>query len=69
MQSKVTSFSTEFNLLVPDLKKSIQNRLPLLYSDPKIKIVFPVKSIKVIYKRGHNLKEVLSIHHFRQQKI
>ena len=48
MDFKVTSFLTEFNLLLPDLSKLIRNRLPLLYSDPKMKIFFFVFSIKAI---------------------
>ena len=50
MDFKVTSFLTEFNLLLPELNKLIGNRLLSLYSDPKMKIVFPKKSTKEIYK-------------------
>ena len=60
MGFKVTSFLTEFNPLLPDLNKLVRNRLPLLHCDPKIKIVFPERSVKSIYKRGKNLKEILS---------
>ena len=41
MYFKVTSLIIEFNPLLPDLNKLTRNRLPLLYSDPKMKIVFP----------------------------
>ena len=58
MNFKVTSFLTEFNPLLPDLNEFVRNRLPLLLSDPKMKIAFPGKSIKTIYKRGKNLKEI-----------
>ena len=40
MYFKVNSLIIEFNPLPPDLNK-LRNRLPLLYSDPKMKIVFP----------------------------
>ena len=43
MDFKVTSFLTEFNPLLPDLTKLIRNRLPLLYSDPKMKMFFSRK--------------------------
>ena len=43
MDFKVTSFLSEFNPLLPNLNKLIRNRLPLLYSDPQMKIVFPEK--------------------------
>ena len=35
----------------------MRNGLPSLYSDPKMKIAFPEKSIKAIYKTRKNLKE------------
>ena len=44
MDFKVASFLTDFNPLLPGLNKLIRNRLPLLYSDPKMKMVFPEKS-------------------------
>ena len=68
MDFKATSFLTEFNTLLPDLNTLIKNRLPLLYSDPKMKIAFPEKSIKAIYKRGKNLKEMLSPSSFPSTK-
>ena len=43
MDFKVTSFLTELNPLLPDLNNLIRNRLPLLYSDPKMKIIFSRK--------------------------
>ena len=68
MDFKVTLFLTEFIPLLLDLNKLIRNRLPLLYSDPKMKIVFPEKSIKTIYKRGKNLKQILSPSSFPSTK-
>ena len=68
MDFKVTSFLTEFNPLLPDLNKLIRNTLPLLYIDPKMKIAYPEKSIKAIYKRGKNLKEILSPSSFPSTK-
>ena len=57
MDFKVTSFLNEFGPLLPDLNKLIRNRLPLLYSGPKMKkIFFPEKSMKTIYNRDNNLK-------------
>ena len=60
MDFKVTSFLTEFNPLLPDLNRLVRNRLPLLYNDPKTKLVIPERSIKTVYKRGKNMKEILS---------
>ena len=49
-----------YNPLLKDLNKTIQQYLPLLYSDPKMKDIFPEGSIKAYYKRHKNLKEILS---------
>ena len=68
MNFKVTSFVTEFNPLLKDLNRLIRNRLPLLYSDTKMKMVFPEKSIRATYKKGKNLKEILSPSSFRSTK-
>ena len=68
MDLKVTSFLTEFNPLLPDLNKLLRNRLPLLYSDPKMKIVLTEKLIKTIYKTGKNLKEILTLSSFPSTK-
>ena len=42
--------------------------MPLLFSDPKMKYFLPEKSIKAIYKRGKNLKEILSPSSFPSTK-
>ena len=68
MDFKVTSFLSEFNPLLPNLNKLIRNRLPLLYSDPQMKIVFPEKWMKAFYKRGKNLKKILPPSLFPQTK-
>ena len=57
---KVDPLVTEFNSLLPDLNSIIQSRLPMLYSDPINKNIFLEGSIRVLHKRGKNLKEILS---------
>ena len=43
MDFQVTSILTEFNPLLPDINKIIRNKLPLLYSGPKMRMIFPEK--------------------------
>ena len=43
MDFQVTSSLTEINLLLPDINKIIRNKLPLLYSGPKMRMIFPEK--------------------------
>ena len=68
MNFKVPSFVTEFNSLLTDLNRLIRNRLSLLHSDTKMKMVFPEKSIRATYRRGKNLKEILSPSSFPSTK-
>ena len=43
MDFQVTSVLTEFNPLLPDINKIIRNKLPLLYSDLTMRMIFPEK--------------------------
>ena len=43
MDFQVTSSLTEINLLLPDINKIIRNKLPLLYSDLTMRMIFPEK--------------------------
>ena len=43
MDFQVTSILTEFNPLLPDINKIIRNKLPLLYSDLTMRMIFPEK--------------------------
>ena len=51
---------TVCNPLLNNLQKVIKNNLPLLYSDPDMRAVFPEGSINVTYRRGKNLIELIS---------
>ena len=51
---------TVYNPLLNNLQKVIKNNLPLLYSDSDMRAVFPEGSINVTYRRGKNLKKLIS---------
>ena len=52
---------TVYNPLLNNLQKVIKNSLPLFYSDPDMRAVFPECSINVMYGSGKNLiKELIS---------
>ena len=51
---------TEFNPILTDLNSVIKKHLPLLYCDADMKDIFPERSVKALYRRGKNLKEILS---------
>ena len=64
VKRKVTKESftlvTVYNPLLNNLQKVLMNNLPLLYSDPDMRAVFPEGSINVTYRRRKNLKELIS---------
>ena len=59
---------TEYNPLLVNLNSVIKEHLPLLYCDRDMKETFPEGSVKALYKRGKNLKEILSPSSFPANK-
>ena len=47
---------TAYNQIIKNLQAGIRNNLPILYSDPEMKNIFPEGSINVTYKRGKSLR-------------
>ena len=45
---------------MPNIHNIIQNNLSILHTDENMKNIFPSKSIKTLYRREKNLKEILS---------
>ena len=64
VKRKVTKESfklvTVYNPILNNLQKVIKNNLPLLYSDPDMRVVFPEDSINVMYRQEKNLKALIS---------
>ena len=60
---------TEYNPLLVDLNSVIKRNLPLLYYDNNMKNIFPEGNVKAQYRRGKNLKEILSPSGFPGNKI
>ena len=61
-QDKVSDlkFITTYNPALPNIHNIIQNNLSILHTDENMKKIFPSKSIKTLYRREKNLKEILS---------
>ena len=61
-QDKVSHlrFVTSYNPALPNIHNIIENNLPILHTDENMKKIFPSKSIKALYRREKNLKEILS---------
>ena len=58
--TKSLGLVTQYNPILTDLNKTIAKYLPMLYSDPNMKLAFPKGAIKATYRRGKNLKEMVS---------
>ena len=52
-------FITTYNPALPNINKIIHDNLSILYTDEYMKKLFPPNSIKTLYRRGKNLKEIL----------
>ena len=61
-QDKVSDlkFITTYNPALSNIHNIIQNNLSILHTDENMKKIFPSKSIKTLYRREKNLKEILS---------
>ena len=55
-----------YNPIIKNLETVIRNYLPILYSDPKMKNIFPEGSINITYKRGKSLRKLISPSMFTQ---
>ena len=51
---------TVYNPMIKNLETVIRSNLPILYSDPEMKNIFPEGSINITYKRGKSLREFIS---------
>ena len=51
---------TQYNFLLPNLKATVRNHLPILHSTQQMLDIFPQNTIIVTYKRNKNLREILS---------
>ena len=47
---------TVYNPIIKNLQTVIRSNLPLLYSNPEMKNIFPECSINVTYKKGKSLE-------------
>ena len=61
-QDKVSDlkFIISFKPALPNMHNIIQNNLSILHTDGKMKKIFLSKSIKTLYRKEKNLKEMLS---------
>ena len=48
-------FITTYNPALPNINKIIKNNLAILYTDEKMKKIFPPNTIKTLYRREKNL--------------
>ena len=61
-KEKVTDikFITTYNQALPNINKIIKSNLFILHTDQKMKKIFPPNTMKTLYRREKNIKEILS---------
>ena len=62
---KVFPLVLDYNPILPDIQKVVKKHFYLLQSSPKVKEMFPSKSIFPSYRRTKNHKEILAPSLFR----
>ena len=50
----------KYNPRLPDLNSLLKKHMPLLYTDPTLKTIFPQGCINSVFKRNQSLKELLA---------
>ena len=58
-----------YNPIIKSLQTVIRNNLPILYSNPETKNIFPQGIINVTYKRDKSLRELISLSLFPQTQV
>ena len=51
----------KYNPRLPDLNSLLKKHMPLLYTDPTLKTIFPQGCINSVFKRNQSLKELLAL--------
>ena len=59
----------KYNLRLPDLNSLLRNHMPLLYTDPTLKNIFPQGCINSVFERNHSLMELLGHSLCRNSKV
>ena len=60
---------TVYNPIIKKLQAFIRNNLPVLYSDPEMKNIFPEGAINVTCKRGKSLRKLIFPSMFLQAQV
>ena len=58
--SKNIKLIMKYNPRLPDLNSLLKKHMPLLYTDPTLKTIFPQGCINSVFKRNQSLKELLA---------
>ena len=59
----------KYNPRLPDLNSLLKKHMPLLYTDPTLKTIFPQGCINSVFKRNQSLKELLAPSLYPNNKV
>ena len=57
------------NPRLPDLNSLLNKHIPLLYTNPSLKTIFPQGCINLVFKRNQSLKELLATSLYPNNKV
>ena len=66
--SKNVKLIMKYNPRLPDLNSLLKKHMPLLYTDPTLKAIFPQGCVNSVFKRNQSLKAVISAIFIPQQQ-
>ena len=67
--SKNVKLIMKYNPRLPDLNSLLKKHMPLLYTDPTLKTIFPQGCINSVFKRNQSLKELLAPSLYPNNKV
>ena len=67
--SKNVKLIMKYNPRFPDLNSLLKKHMPLLYTNPTLKTIFPQGCINSVFKRNQSLKELLAPSFYPDNKV
>ena len=67
--SKIVKLIMKYNPRPPDLNSLLKKHMPLLYTDPTLKSIFPQGCINSVFKRNQTLNELLAPSLYTNNKV
>ena len=67
--SKNVKLIMKYNPRLPELNFFLKKLMPLVYTDPTLKTIFPQSCINLVFKRNQSLKKLLAPSLYPNKKV